>query len=799
MTIVGNYSKTIYGGFDETKRFLMGFVRKGIPWVDSDENKKEWIRFTQLRRAFDILIGNASPNNGFKPVGTGANNDFTLKGGDGTTDGAGRMYVAGMDCFLLSDINYKNAGTTPDGYTIFARIASISMTTIPNDTINDTGANFIPGELVGATITPDVTQPTLTATVVSNTANTIVTNMNLVTLGVNLASNPRYRIELAPPSSGTRTDDIYINASVEEINPSEDPSILVNLGTPMAAQYWGGLRQIIYVRPGGGVVTLSYVDVDGLTHYLTKIGTIARTAGQNAINSGDVTDLRAVSASLTEFLPKAGGTMTGDLQLDLANIVCLTHTETIDGRLIHVDGAKLDTITWTGEGVAGLLPLISWPVEGQTLPTVTTQVVNVSEWMKGNSPGASQTQKGVFITPPYNRTVLQNALTLDDFLDGQTPTPNKVYGRITEATQVLTGTVNFTFGSTILTGSGTSWLTQLQVGDIIQGADSNWYTIATVGPSEGNATTVETYLGPNTSGVSGVNRQRWLLSLYSLIAGVETAFTPPSSLNVAWFYHEVFDEATRPVINPLYAIPSDQVAAEIGLATTAAPGIVQLAVPTTDVTAGHVVQANDTRLGATTVQYQGSPSGTALTAGQVTGLEGILNFIQGSGITFSIQEGGGKISITISNSAPGGGGLQLATSGTPANVQPTPALGNSGVAAPFNHVHMIDPVYAPQCDIKGVASSGTLKSTEPLGFNPRFSILLGILVTIASVGFGNASVQQSVSFSSGGVTQAASIGTSGSPANTWSISQFTSAGVEIGHTSGSDTFTGAILTFGDII
>lgn len=51
---------------------------------------------------------NGSNNNGFLIVGTGATNDFTITGGDGTENGAGRFFVNGFAITLLSNTTYNN-------------------------------------------------------------------------------------------------------------------------------------------------------------------------------------------------------------------------------------------------------------------------------------------------------------------------------------------------------------------------------------------------------------------------------------------------------------------------------------------------------------------------------------------------------------------------------------------------------------------------------------------------------------------------------------------------------------------
>src|SRR3990167_5582653 len=94
----GSYSRGIKGAFEEEKRHLLGLVQKKIPWADADENDKEWMRFTFIRRALQAMLDDSSPNDGFKCVGGGAANDFQLKGGPTSPLGGGRIWVGGLPC-----------------------------------------------------------------------------------------------------------------------------------------------------------------------------------------------------------------------------------------------------------------------------------------------------------------------------------------------------------------------------------------------------------------------------------------------------------------------------------------------------------------------------------------------------------------------------------------------------------------------------------------------------------------------------------------------------------------------------
>ncbi len=103
------------------------------------------------------------------------------------------------------------------------------------------------------------------------------------------------------------------------------------------------------VLPGFGAITVPrrstgqqpVSPLDGAFRYNTT-----DTVFEGFVNGSWEPFLNSASGS---FLPLIGGTMTGDIVLDGANITMLA-TETVDGRDVSVDGAILDAIN-TGTGI----------------------------------------------------------------------------------------------------------------------------------------------------------------------------------------------------------------------------------------------------------------------------------------------------------------------------------------------------------------------------------------------------------------------------------------------------------------
>lgn len=596
--ISGSYSKGIFGGFDEDERLLLGLMQRGIPVVDADENRKELQRYTWIRRAIETVIGNASPNFGFKIVGDGATNDVQVSGGDGTLNGAGRIWVAGIHCFLKSNIRFVNTGATSDQAIIHPKVSFVSG--LGNITLEDSSANYVVNSLTGRTITVNIATAA-TATVVSNTARTITTNADLTAAGV--VSGTQYRVEMSTPSGAGRNDGVYLNVSIEEVNGTEVPGIQHNLGTLLTAQLFARVRSRVEVHQGDtsglpGDLSTSYIDADGFEHFRIKIADITRFDGVGAIAAPDVTDRRFTSVNFTNFLNKNGDTMVGDLDMSGADII-MDALRLVDGRDVSEDGAKLDTITFTGPGVAALLPKISWPVQGTDQTNVTTSTVSVGGDFLARTPGGTESVKGVFTTPPNNRVILLSSADQDDIIDD---TGDKVFGRLTEShpSSNLTGTWQFTNASTTITeilAAGAA-LTELAINDVLIAPTGVFHRVASV--TDNN--TVEIDPAFDQAGGAAVQTiptpalRRWILSLVKNDEGSETTVTPgaggvASPLSLSYFFQEVFDASDRPVINPVFAIPSDQVAAEMPPASVSVAG--KVALTKAGATVGVIAEVDD--------------------------------------------------------------------------------------------------------------------------------------------------------------------------------------------------------------
>ena len=108
----GKYSRWSY---DESKGYVLlakeklGPSDQSVPLLDDELNCQAEAQLMLLRRAIKRVFGNGTDGDGFKIIESPTNttNNFAIKGGDGTIEGAGYMFVEGWMPFLLSDIEYN--------------------------------------------------------------------------------------------------------------------------------------------------------------------------------------------------------------------------------------------------------------------------------------------------------------------------------------------------------------------------------------------------------------------------------------------------------------------------------------------------------------------------------------------------------------------------------------------------------------------------------------------------------------------------------------------------------------------
>jgi hypothetical protein len=272
--------------FNEEHQYLWAKVQQGIPWIDADENDDRLSVATQLRRLVQ-MVGCGAIGNGWKITADGSSPyDFTVTGGDGTLDGAGRYLANGYVPLLKDDVNYINSGATEAETSICPRITNIVYNSGTGLTlIEDSAANWLTNDHVGKTIYPDITSGFNTV-VVSNTANTMLVTGDATVSG---ETGSPYRIALTDVPG--RVDTVFLNIYVDEYNSTDDPNLEHQLAVPVTAQLREKLIHTIYVQEGGTSFP-EYVDADGNQHYTIPLARIYRNG--SALTDGHLEDLRQV-------------------------------------------------------------------------------------------------------------------------------------------------------------------------------------------------------------------------------------------------------------------------------------------------------------------------------------------------------------------------------------------------------------------------------------------------------------------------------------------------------------------------
>jgi hypothetical protein len=105
-THTGSYSRFSY---DETKRYVMVLKEQGVPLLDDEINAPQEMILTELRRSIKALVGDGSPDAGFKIVGDGSVNDFNIS--------AGTIFIDGWRLKLTTGCKYSTQELTEPGLT----------------------------------------------------------------------------------------------------------------------------------------------------------------------------------------------------------------------------------------------------------------------------------------------------------------------------------------------------------------------------------------------------------------------------------------------------------------------------------------------------------------------------------------------------------------------------------------------------------------------------------------------------------------------------------------------------------
>lgn len=427
-----------------------------------------------------------------------------------------------------------------------------------------------------------------------------------------------------------------------------------------------------------------------------------------------------------------------------------------------------------------------WPFVTITPPSVSYTKANVSNDFRTIPVVSAVGAKGACANPPDNVNNLCYIVDVDfnDVIDAATI--NRIYGRLQYDTVVLTGTLTFTNGSTLVTGDAfTTFNAQVIVGDIVQGPDGNFYTVVTV-TDDSHLTLLQNFSGI-TGPIAASNRRRWTVTFETRTHDgsnnpLDTAIALQTAQLFRFYFHQIFDAADHPPFSDPFILFRNKSAAAVPTASTTIPGIVLLGV-STDIASNKAVQTNDTRLG-TIKAKQG-------VGGSVVGPEPILTFIAGANMSsVTVVDAGTELEITFNaaTQSGGGGGASLG-SATPLPDSNAGAVGSSTFASHEDHQHPREvPIVTGNTSVSGADSAISVTFQPRAYFNSFTSGGLSGFGFAAGVGPAAPNVQGCVATAAGTFAFAGTVLQTTSP-DSYNINTFSSSTVNIHHLTGANTYT----------
>jgi hypothetical protein len=261
--------------------------RVGRPRYLETADLTDWARITRkaIQRVAQVATLNGVDGaDAWKLEATVEDNNFILKGGDNTDDGAKAAWLGGLRALLYRDTDYEctlNAPNEQDLFAIHHRVTSAAV-----NLITDTASKYTVNALTGYEVHVEGAGD---FTVLSNTASTIsLSGFTPGDYGFTDASRPYYWVKLKPPFEDA-TQLVYLDIHIEDWGMEEDSELNHNpRGAPVEWARREVLVQRVYVNQNDASPIVDYVDSSGRKHYVLKIGALVRAAGDDAI--GEVID-----------------------------------------------------------------------------------------------------------------------------------------------------------------------------------------------------------------------------------------------------------------------------------------------------------------------------------------------------------------------------------------------------------------------------------------------------------------------------------------------------------------------------
>jgi hypothetical protein len=333
--------------FTEANEYAKPIFQQGPnrPPVDADFNEAVTALFTQSRRTLGLFKTGAyvDGNLGFQIQESGISNvnNFRIAGGDGTPEGAGRMFHSGFMLMLLANLEW-NTVDEASADKIHERSTGLTATVL-----SFSGANWTVNEYVGRELFPNCTVGT-SFTVISNTANTITTAGDMTTVA---SVGDVFRVDPSTPGA-PRNDTVYMDIYLDEIDENEDSNLEHPIigGSPFVSALRDRVQHKIMIAENPTVAPSgTFLDPDGNLHHYIQLAVLVRDANPS-ITSGEIVDsINRVMIDLptlsTEVITARGSHSSIDNRLDVSiNEDGTLKPRAITDRLDHMGDSS--SIVW---------------------------------------------------------------------------------------------------------------------------------------------------------------------------------------------------------------------------------------------------------------------------------------------------------------------------------------------------------------------------------------------------------------------------------------------------------------------
>jgi hypothetical protein len=415
--------------FAAEKNFALSLVNQGRAAVDADVNDATKILYSHLLNYIKNTGGDGSIADGYKLVGTGAANSFTVS--------SGYIYSGGNQAYLSSSVTYNNNGSNTAKRNIHSVVTGITALTL-----TDSAMKWTVNELAGRSLIANIADGT-TFTIASNTATTLTISSGDMTLVAAIRNS--YCILPSTPSGVDRTDTVWLNVYLDEIDELDDPDLVHPIAGGYYSAYRLKCRTIVQIEQGSSTYT-DYVDADGNQHYFFKLAEIQRYNGVSLIQFADILDKRVAYIGVP---PEIWDRVVNEIDLgELEILRPYAHTLPATNRVgVKVGRFNKSTGTETQYFAGGDSPMFG-PVSAQ--PRIDLLMIDDT--------GALSILAGAEAASPVPPLYPADKLVLAQVLVNETGTVTIVEGDITDVRPFLNlgyGTSFWTLDTGAISATGT--------------------------------------------------------------------------------------------------------------------------------------------------------------------------------------------------------------------------------------------------------------------------------------------------------------------------------------------------------